>query len=94
MKSELGKFDFAGKRVDLRDQLAGRPVKWEKLVSSWKREYRGYNSRAYERENVARWGRWGGDSDDGEQPAESDTTISEESEHEEDPYYYSSRLVM
>jgi hypothetical protein len=86
MESDLGNFDFSGKKVDFRAQLAGRPVKWDKLVSGWKREYRGYNSRAYNRENIERWGGWGGDLDYGEKPADSDTTIAEESEHEDDLY--------
>lgn len=89
MEWDLGNFDFVGKQVDFRGELAGRPVRWEKLVSLWKREYRGYNWRAYNRENIARWGKWGGDPDDGEQPADSDTTVAEESEHEsdvDDPY--------
>jgi hypothetical protein len=84
MESDLGKFEFAGKKIDIGGQLTGRAVKWEKRVTAWKRECRGYNSRAYGRENIARWGGWGGDSDDGEKPADSDTSVAEESGEDED----------
>ncbi|KAJ7047206.1 hypothetical protein C8F04DRAFT_1227273 [Mycena alexandri] len=77
MNSDLGDFKFAGTKLDgaEADVSAGS-------LREWKKTWRSINQRAYDRENVARWGKWGGDGDDGENPAGSDTTEGAESDEE------------
>ncbi|KAJ6490486.1 hypothetical protein DFH09DRAFT_1377362 [Mycena vulgaris] len=82
MDWDLGNFDFAGIRLE-----GAKGKVSPKSVREWKSTWRGINPRAYERENRARWGAWGGDDDDGEQPAGSDTTEGRESEGEGEEGY-------
>ena len=63
----MGVFEFVGKKVS-----KPGPV-WVKNVTSWKREWRGINSRSYEYERQARWGRSWFYDDDGVVTPNSDT---------------------
>ncbi|KAJ7461491.1 hypothetical protein FB451DRAFT_1371227 [Mycena latifolia] len=81
MDSELGNFDLAGTKLE---GTKGKVA--PKSVREWKTTWRGINPRAYERENRARWGGWGGDEDDGERPAGSDTTEGGESDRSEEGF--------
>ncbi|KAF7337992.1 hypothetical protein MVEN_02023100 [Mycena venus] len=75
-----GNFEFAGTKLEgAQGTLSSRSLR------EWKTTWRSINPRAYERENRARWGQWGGDGDDAEQPAGSDTT--EVVESDEEGYY-------
>ncbi|KAJ7766841.1 hypothetical protein B0H16DRAFT_1882834 [Mycena metata] len=76
MNSDFGNFEFAGTKLD--------GAKANGSLREWKKTWRSINQRAYDRENVARWGKWGGDSDDGDKPAGSDTTEGAESDEEEE----------
>ncbi|KAJ7112427.1 hypothetical protein C8R43DRAFT_1040722 [Mycena crocata] len=79
MDWDMGNFDFAG------NKLEGTKGKVSpKTLRECKSTWRSINPVAYGRENRARWGGWGGDEDDGEQPAGSDTTEGEVDEGEDD----------
>ncbi|KAJ7172081.1 hypothetical protein C8R46DRAFT_946962 [Mycena filopes] len=81
MNSELGDFEFAGTKLNAaKDKVSPASVR------EWKKTWRSINQRAYDRENVARWGKWGGDSDDAEKPAGSDTTEGAAESGGEDEY--------
>jgi hypothetical protein len=63
-------FDFVG----MQDDETSRRVVWQKSVKGWKKEWRGINERSYESENIARWGKWGGDPAP-DKPYRSDTSV-------------------
>ncbi|KAL0571023.1 hypothetical protein V5O48_010929, partial [Marasmius crinis-equi] len=71
-----GKLHFEGYKIKLAgkqaDDISGRVV-WAKHVPGWKQEWRGYNRHNYNVENIARWGKYGGERRI-EAPADSDTT--------------------
>ncbi|KAJ7749581.1 hypothetical protein DFH07DRAFT_961728 [Mycena maculata] len=79
---DLGNFDFAGTRMGGAKGKIGPTA-----LQEWKASWRAINQRAYNRENIARWGRWGGDDDDAEQPTGSDTTEGVESDVEKEHAY-------
>lgn len=56
---------------------------WSKYLPAWKKEWRGNNHKSYDSANAARWGVWGGDSEDDENSVNSDTE-SEAGSVEED----------
>ncbi|KAJ7709465.1 hypothetical protein B0H17DRAFT_1190672 [Mycena rosella] len=78
MDWDMGNFDFAGVKLE---GAQGKVL--PKSLREWKATWRRVNSRAYERENIERWGKWGGDGDDAERPAGSDTTEGGESDRDE-----------
>jgi hypothetical protein len=82
MNWDLGNFEFAGTKLEgAKGKIS--PKSLRECKSTW----RSINQSAYNRENRARWGAWGGDDDDAEQPASSDTTEGVESDAEvEDGY--------
>lgn len=69
-------FDFVGKKAHTPNVI------WYKSVRQWKDEWRMYNDSAYNCENVARWGKWGGEPKK-EGPMESDTTEAGSDDDEE-----------
>ncbi|KAJ6618829.1 hypothetical protein B0H10DRAFT_2217322 [Mycena sp. CBHHK59/15] len=78
MDWDMGDFDFAGKKLEgAQGKIVG-----PKSLRAWKSGWRGINQGAYDRESRARWGGWGGDEDEGEKPAGSDTTQGAESDVE------------
>ncbi|KAJ7685548.1 hypothetical protein DFH06DRAFT_1029285, partial [Mycena polygramma] len=79
MDWDLGNFEFAGtKLASPKDKISPLSLR------EWKTTWRSINESAYGRENRARWGGWGGDDDDAEQPAGSDTTEGAENDAERD----------
>lgn len=86
IETELGVFDFVGKKA------GDSGVRLERSIPKWKKEYRGYTWAAHGRESIERWGKWGGKKNDGEKPAESDTTVADDSSSdasdEREPQFY------
>ena len=74
-----GKFELAGKK----DEDMSRDRVFSKNIPGWKTKYRELNEDNYDAECKSRWGGWGGDPHP-DKPAESDTTVGDDEDDEEE----------
>ncbi|KAJ6531259.1 hypothetical protein B0H19DRAFT_1273468 [Mycena capillaripes] len=89
MDWDIGNFEFAGTKLEgAKGKLSPQSLR------EWKATWRSINQSAYDRENQARWGKWGGDEDDAEQPAGSDTTEGAGSDVEVEDGYDSENCAL